>query len=391
MADNWWDAAPLAPEESADDGAWWKAAPLAEQPTAEDDSWWKAAPVAERESGWSSRNRAPAQENESGLKSRAPEPAPGKRPGPGNWEAGRTADVDPINPRDFDARLTADERDRFDAWKREAQAKGVNVGTEDYDLQGWWKNRERDLGPDGDTGHFSDKYKKWNHPTFSEESQFSSPQHQGGKWTQAADGRDVFTPGPENLKRYTPDQIRDYFAKNEPDAILDLDGRALSIAKGTLEFGKGIPGTVVRGGGSMLKAAADAHANINSAPDEAYFYLKAAATGEITPEQVEKAAEGMPVDQRKWLEYRLGFVKSHLKDGDRAAALEYVESYAPKDGAETPLYQSGMAVQKFADTVLPAAPGYKDSPGRMLGEAAGSMGFGMAAAAPSRAPPHLRR
>lgn len=49
----------------------------------------------------------------------------------------------------------------------------------DYDLRGAWLAGARP----GPNGHFTDQFKKPNHPTFSGESQYSNAQHPGGYWT----------------------------------------------------------------------------------------------------------------------------------------------------------------------------------------------------------------
>jgi hypothetical protein len=51
-----------------------------------------------------------------------------------------------------------------------------------------WKN---DTSPNK---HFSDKYKKPNHITFSEESIYSTPEKPGGKWYKDANGKTHFKP-----------------------------------------------------------------------------------------------------------------------------------------------------------------------------------------------------
>lgn len=54
-----------------------------------------------------------------------------------------------------------------------------STDTQDYDMRGAWLNGARANG----NGHFTDQFKKPNHPTFSDQSQYSTPQHPGGYWT----------------------------------------------------------------------------------------------------------------------------------------------------------------------------------------------------------------
>jgi hypothetical protein len=88
----------------------------------------------------------------------------------------------------------------------------------DYDMQGWYKENP-DVDPKPGV-HFPDKFKKPNHPTFSDESIYHNDQTPGGHW-----GEDnSFTPGPTNFKYRNKDELQDYFKKVEPDSSLILPG-----------------------------------------------------------------------------------------------------------------------------------------------------------------------
>jgi len=102
----------------------------------------------------------------------------------------------------------------------------ADVGA-DYDMPA---ARAAGLQPDA-RGHLPDTYKLPNHPTFSSQSRYSAdpgtPGWQGGErggtWSrlpgQGAEGGEpwMFTPGPSNLQRFTPDEMHSYFQKYEPD------------------------------------------------------------------------------------------------------------------------------------------------------------------------------
>ena len=64
-----------------------------------------------------------------------------------------------------------------------------------------------------------DTYKLPNHITFSDESLYHNEENEGGHWSQLADDRWSFTPGPANLKHHSMQEMRDYFRKYEPDAV----------------------------------------------------------------------------------------------------------------------------------------------------------------------------
>lgn len=96
-------------------------------------------------------------------------------------------------------------------------------GSEDYDMQGAFL---AGLGRGGN-GHFPDTFKKPNHMTFSDESIYSTPQNQGGKWVPTGDGNYVFWASPANLGYNSATSISDYFRRNEPGqtVVLPIDWR----------------------------------------------------------------------------------------------------------------------------------------------------------------------
>ncbi len=112
---------------------------------------------------------------------------------------------------------TTGQNPQFDAWK--AQYAPNDTG-KDYDLMGAFS---AGIKPDGDRGHFPDTFKLPNHPTFSDQSQYSTKDAPGGKWGTDADGKDTFTPSPWMAK--DPARmayLKDYMAKAEPNAKLIL-------------------------------------------------------------------------------------------------------------------------------------------------------------------------
>jgi len=113
----------------------------------------------------------------------------------------------------YNTELTPEEEKRFQAW---ATANGRSGDTYDYDMRGWWKEN----GDKSVEGHFTDKYKKPNHPTFSNESIYHGRDgNVGGEWS-GEEGSMSFTPGRTNLENYTPLMLQDYFTKTEPNVRL---------------------------------------------------------------------------------------------------------------------------------------------------------------------------
>lgn len=90
----------------------------------------------------------------------------------------------------------------------------------DYDMQGFFKANP-DVDPHTDGTHYPDTYKKPNHPTFSDESQYNGVDgNEGGTWGTTSEGSDTFTPGPTNIKTHGIGGLIDYFEKTEPNAQL---------------------------------------------------------------------------------------------------------------------------------------------------------------------------
>lgn len=87
----------------------------------------------------------------------------------------------------FDTALSPAEEAKFQVWKKKHAPKDSG---EDYDLRGAFK---AGLVPDPKTGHWSDRFKKPNHPTFSNESQYyKEAPEKAGRWTGAK--HDKFVP-----------------------------------------------------------------------------------------------------------------------------------------------------------------------------------------------------
>lgn len=114
----------------------------------------------------------------------------------------------------YNTKLTPDEEKRFEAW---AKANGRQGDTYDYDLRGAWK----DDAQTAENGHLPDKWKKPNHPTFSDESVYNGKDGKaGGKWVQGPDGKWRFLASDWNVKNMGEDGLSEYFRQNEPESVL---------------------------------------------------------------------------------------------------------------------------------------------------------------------------
>lgn len=97
---------------------------------------------------------------------------------------------------------------------REENAKKKGDIGEDYD----YGVMKLDNHKDGD--HYSDLGKLPNHPTFSDESKYSSKKYRGGTWSVNDKGQDVFTLSEDMMKSGAGKNISKYFEEFEPDAIV---------------------------------------------------------------------------------------------------------------------------------------------------------------------------
>jgi hypothetical protein len=76
--------------------------------------------------------------------------------------------------------------------------------------------------PDQSKGqHLTDEFKLPNHITFSTDSQYSTPERQGGVWSQQ-DGQWHYAPSAFVLQQHSPQELQEYFKRSEPNSVLDL-------------------------------------------------------------------------------------------------------------------------------------------------------------------------
>lgn len=85
----------------------------------------------------------------------------------------------------------------------------------DYDARGAWLEMQLGLLNRAANGHYPDKYKKPNHPTFSTQSIYSGRDgYYGGVWQGSPETGWVFYPNVTNF--YSPPALREYWNKAEP-------------------------------------------------------------------------------------------------------------------------------------------------------------------------------
>lgn len=103
-----------------------------------------------------------------------------------------------------------------DAWDQFKDAPSA-AQKQDYDYDG-----ARAAGvKQGQNGHWPDTYKLPNHITFSTDSKYSKPGQEGGEWAQVGD-KWHYKPSAFVLSQHSPEELKGYFGKSEPDSVLDL-------------------------------------------------------------------------------------------------------------------------------------------------------------------------
>lgn len=190
--------------------------------------------------------------------------------------------TDAVGPRDafsedysdkFNTVLSPDEEGKYQAW---ATKNHREKDVYDYDLRGAWKELQSGTMSEDERGHLGDKYKKPNHPTFSDQSIYSGQDGvTGGVWSRNAEGKDVYTPG-RKLSSVEADRLRRYFLRNEPGVVLDLKDKVfeerplpgvntpLGVFSGLGDTWKGIPAAALQTASSAITAFKNTGADVLS-------------------------------------------------------------------------------------------------------------------------------
>ena len=121
----------------------------------------------------------------------------------------------------YNTTLTEAEEKQYQEW---AKKEGRELDTFDYDLRGAWKEMQSGTMSEDARGHLGDKYKKPNHPTFSDQSIYNGVSGiKAGRWSVNEQGKNVYTPGRE-LSMDESRALSGYFERVEPDSVLNLEG-----------------------------------------------------------------------------------------------------------------------------------------------------------------------
>ena len=113
----------------------------------------------------------------------------------------------------YNTKLSKAEEEKFQTW---AEENGRAADLENYDLRGWWKQN----GKQDSRGHFTDEFKKPNHPTFSDESKYNGVDgFKGGAWGKAGE-KDTFTPSKTSDNQVTATASKKVIPKKATNAAV---------------------------------------------------------------------------------------------------------------------------------------------------------------------------
>jgi len=147
---------------------------------------------------------------------------------------------------EFDTALTPEEEKEFTAWKQKYAPRDSG---EDYDYRGAFKAGEKP----GKDGHWTDKFKKPNHPTFSDQSQYATGENKdkagtwkgeqyipptsepkatdkGGNWKTPALGKPLIETDMNAQKsgnNKLPPAVSAQFSKQQEESLTDEDKKAI--------------------------------------------------------------------------------------------------------------------------------------------------------------------
>jgi hypothetical protein len=127
--------------------------------------------------------------------------------------------------------LSPEEEQQFQDWASRQSAalrRPILNDLQDYDMRGLFRDVK---GGDLAAGHFTDKFKKPNHPTFSDQSMYQGRNGlAGGRWVQGPGGWEFYA-SPHNAQNLGPEGLARYFNEHEQGVRLILPGADEATAR----------------------------------------------------------------------------------------------------------------------------------------------------------------
>lgn len=119
----------------------------------------------------------------------------------------------------YNTPLDNKQESQFQSWQKAQSAvskRDISKDLSDYDMRGYWQQRQSSPQSRGKNGHYPDTFKKPSHPTFSDESKYSTYGTSGGHWV----GDKAFVPSGTNAMYHNAMELSSYFKRNEPNVRL---------------------------------------------------------------------------------------------------------------------------------------------------------------------------
>ena len=121
----------------------------------------------------------------------------------------------------FDTKLSDEDEVHFQSWLTEQSAqlgRDLRNDLPDYDVRAQFQQMKAAGDLNIKPGHGSDIGKKPNHPTFSDESKHSTPEHPGGHWRDQGNDDWSYVPSPQMMAEpeHSPEEMAAYFKEAEP-------------------------------------------------------------------------------------------------------------------------------------------------------------------------------
>jgi hypothetical protein len=137
----------------------------------------------------------------------------------------------PAGPPDltqqYNTALTPEQEAAYQVWlnnQSQLQGRDMSRDSYNYDMRGAFLAGAGPAGG-GAGGHYPDTFKKPNHPTFSDQSQYHGVNgQQGGSWQQLPAGQWQFTPGATNRQYFSPNMMQRYLLQSDPNVQLNMPG-----------------------------------------------------------------------------------------------------------------------------------------------------------------------
>lgn len=116
----------------------------------------------------------------------------------------------------YNTHLSPADEARYQQWVAglsQQQNRDVSRDLYNYDLRGAWQTNAQQAA----NGHLPDDFKKPNHPTFSQQSQYNGVNgNAGGSWSGGNGQPWAFTPSQTNMANMGIAGLQDYWSRAEP-------------------------------------------------------------------------------------------------------------------------------------------------------------------------------